>query len=336
MAIKRVKAERTGGKKQVLVAGGAGFLGYHLCRRLLQDGCLVLCVDNLSTGSRGNIELLQKSEWGRRFHFVKYDITERMMFSGIDEIYNLACPASPIQYQRVPLNTLDASYLGTKNLLEIAKQTGARILQASTSEVYGDPLQHPQRETDWGNVNPVGLRSCYDEGKRVAETLCFVYHREYGIKVHIARIFNTYGPFMRSDDGRVISNFITQALRGEPLTVYGAGLQTRSFMFVDDLIDGLIRLMASDYTEPVNLGNPEEHSVCEMAEKILAYVASRLPGFNPLKRSIEYRPLPQDDPKQRRPDIALAKEALGWEPKISLDDGLAKTVEYFANTTIIS
>lgn len=305
--------------KRILVAGGAGFLGYHLCNRLLQEGHIVFCLDNLVTGSRDTVALLKQSP---RFVFMQGDVTALPVFeSKIDEIYNLACPASPVHYQRDPIHTLKTSVMGALNLLDLAKLESARFLQASTSEVYGDPLQHPQGEIYWGNVNPIGIRACYDEGKRAAETICADYLRQYGVLVRIARIFNTYGPMMRPDDGRVISNFIMQALRGEPLTVYGAGEQTRSFCFVDDLIGGLIKLMGSGYAEPVNLGNPEEHTVAEIAEIII-----RLTGS---KSNIAYAPLPLDDPTRRCPDIARAKALLGWQPTTSLRDGLQKTIEYF-------
>lgn len=305
--------------KNILIAGGAGFLGYHLCKRLLADGHTVFCLDNFATGSRDTVELLKPSP---RFAFLQGDVAALPAFEGtIDEIYNLACPASPIAYQRDPIQTFKTAVIGTLNLLDLAERKNASFLQASTSEVYGDPLEHPQKETYWGNVNPIGVRSCYDEGKRAAETVCMDYRRQYGVQARIARIFNTYGPMMRPDDGRVISNFIVQALQGKPLTIYGDGSQTRSFCFVDDLIEGLINLMASRYTEPINLGNPKEHTILEIAEKIIMLTGSR----NGMVADI----LPKDDPTRRCPDITRAKERLGWQPKTSLEDGLRKTITYF-------
>lgn len=308
--------------KRILVAGGAGFLGYHLCKRLLQEGHVVYCLDNLATGSRDTVKLFEQHP---NFSFLLGDVVNTLpkFNDTIDEIYNLACPASPIAYQRDPIQTFKTAVLGALNLLDLAKLKNARFLQASTSEVYGDPLEHPQKETYWGNVNPIGVRSCYDEGKRAAETICMDYHRQYGVSIRIARIFNTYGPMMRRDDGRVISNFIVQALRGEPLTIYGTGAQTRSFYFVDDLIEGLIRLMASGYgyANPVNLGNPEEHTVLEVAKMIIGIIGS--------KSGIIYNPLPQDDPIRRCPDITRAKTLLGWQATTSLEDGLRKTITYF-------
>lgn len=304
-----------------MVAGGAGFLGYHLCKQLLKDGHEVFCLDNLATGSRDTVELLKQSP---RFVFIQGDVVMPLAFeSKIDEVYNLACPASPIHYQRDPIQTLKTSVIGALNLLDLARRKNARFLQASTSEVYGDPLEHPQKETYLGNVSPTGIRACYDEGKRAAEAFCMDYYRQYKMPIRIARIFNTYGPRMRPDDGRVISNFIMQALRNEPLTVYGDGSQTRSFCFVDDLIDGLIRLMAYEHVGPVNLGNPEEHTVVEIAEMIISLTES--------KSKIVYRQLPQDDPTRRCPDITRAKEILLWQPKTSLQDGLQKTIAYFQN-----
>lgn len=305
--------------KRILVAGGAGFLGYHLCKRLLQEGHEVFCLDNLATGSRDTVKLLKQSP---RFISIHGCVTALPAFEGkIDEIYNLACPASPIAYQRDPIQTFKSAILGTLNLLDLAKLKNARFLQASTSEVYGDPLEHPQKETYWGNVNPIGVRSCYDEGKRAAEMACMDYHRQYGVAIHIARIFNTYGPMMHRDDGRVISNFVVQALQGEPITIYGTGEQTRSFCFVDDLIDGLIKLMASGHAEPVNLGNPKEHMVAEIAEMVIGLTGS--------KSKLVYNPLPQDDPTRRCPDITRAKTLLGWQSTTSLEDGLRKTITYF-------
>lgn len=307
--------------KRILVAGGAGFLGYHLCRRLLADGHEVFCFDNFATGKGDTVKLLKQLP---RFTFRYGDVTDPFGLGRIfifDEVYNLACPASPIYYQRDPVQTGLTAVFGTLQLLKLAERTGAHFLQASTSEVYGDPLRHPQKETYWGNVNPIGIRACYDEGKRFAETLCADYCRLYGVYVAIARIFNTYGPMMRPDDGRVISNFIVQALRGEPLTIYGTGEQTRSFCYVDDLIDGLLKLMASDHADPVNLGNPEEHTIREIAEIIIGLIGS--------KSEIVHISLPQDDPTRRCPDITRAKEWLGWQPATSLEDGLRKTITYF-------
>ena len=302
----------------VLVTGGAGFLGSHLCERLLERGDDVLCVDNFFTGSKRNVEHLI----GRpRFELIRHDIV-RPLFVEADRIYNLACPASPIHYQRNPIKTIKCSTVGMVNMLGLAKRTRARILQASTSEVYGEPQVHPQPETYWGNVNPIGVRSCYDEGKRVAEALCMDYHRQHGMEIRIARIFNTYGPRMALNDGRVVSNFIVQALEGRPLTVYGDGSQTRSFCHVDDLVDGLIRLMDQDETMgPVNLGNPEEISVRGLAERIIALTGS--------DSGIVSEPLPEDDPKQRRPDITIARKVLGWSPKTALAEGLERTVAFF-------
>ncbi len=307
---------------RILVTGGAGFLGSHLCERLLQSasggGDEILCLDNFFTGSKDNIRHLMEN---RHFEVIRHDIIHPMDLE-VDRIFNLACPASPIHYQKDPVRTIQANVLGVTNMLELAKRTGARILQASTSEVYGDPTVHPQPETYWGNVNCVGPRSCYDEGKRVAEALMVDYERQYGVDIRIARIFNTYGPRMAVHDGRVVSNFIIQALRGEEITIYGDGSQTRSFCYADDMVEGLLRLMeAGGVAGPVNLGNPGEFTIRDLAEKVLALTGSRSP--------IVARPLPPDDPKQRRPDIALAKRLLGWEPTVSLDEGLKQTIPYF-------
>jgi UDP-glucuronate decarboxylase len=306
-------------RKRILVTGGAGFLGSHLIDRLLKDGHEVLCIDNLFTGAKRNLEHLHGQP---RFEFIRHDVTFPLYVEA-DEIYNLACPASPVHYQHDPVQTTKTSVHGAINLLGLAKRLKCRILQASTSEVYGDPAVHPQTEAYWGNVNPIGPRSCYDEGKRCAETLFFDYHRQHGLEIKVARIFNTYGPRMHPSDGRVVSNFIVQALKGEPITLYGDGKQTRSFCYVDDLIDGFIRLMASPsgFTGPVNLGNPVEFTMVELAELVIAETGSS----SPLVR----QPLPQDDPKQRRPDISLAKEHLGWTPKIPLREGLKPTSSYF-------
>ena len=305
--------------KQVLVTGGAGFLGSHLCEVLVEEGEDVLCLDNFYTGSRANIQhLLGKPN----FELLRHDVTFPLYIE-VDEVYNLACPASPIHYQHDPVQTTKTSVHGAINMLGLAKRTGAKILQASTSEVYGDPEEHPQPEHYWGHVNPIGPRSCYDEGKRCAETLFFDYRRQHNLPIKVARIFNTYGPRMHPDDGRVVSNFIVQALKGESLTIYGDGSQTRSFCYVDDLVTGLIRLMRTedDCTGPVNLGNPDEFQIKQLAERVLALVGSR--------SNIIYKELPQDDPQQRRPDITLAKARLNWQPSIALDDGLIRTVEYF-------
>jgi UDP-glucuronate decarboxylase len=306
-------------RKRILVTGGAGFLGSHLIDRLLDLGHEVLCADNLFTGTKRNIDHLHNHS---RFEFMRHDITFPL-FVEVDEIYNLACPASPIHYQHDPVQTTKTSVHGAINMLGLAKRLKCRIFQASTSEVYGDPSVHPQTESYWGNVNPIGPRSCYDEGKRCAETLFFDYFREYGLEIKVARIFNTYGPRMHPRDGRVVSNFIVQALKGEPITIYGDGSQTRSFCYVDDLIEGFIRLMDSpaDFTGPVNLGNPTEFTIRELAEKVVKLVRSR--------SRLEFRPLPADDPKQRRPDITLAKSSLDWSPTVSLEKGLPATIEYF-------
>lgn len=305
--------------KRVLVTGGAGFLGSHLCERLLTEKHEVLCVDNFYTGRRANIAHLLNIPL---FEIMRHDITFPL-YAEVDEIYNLACPASPIHYQFDPVQTTKTSVHGAINMLGLAKRVKAKILQASTSEVYGDPDVHPQPESYWGSVNPIGVRSCYDEGKRCAETLFFDYHRQHKLKIKVARIFNTYGPRMHPNDGRVVSNFIMQALKGEEITVYGDGKQTRSFCYVDDLVDGLIRLMDSpdDFTGPVNLGNPVEFTILELAEKAIKMTDS--------KSKISFKPLPSDDPKQRQPDMTLAKEKLGWQPTVKLEDGLVKTIDYF-------
>lgn len=304
---------------RVLVTGGAGFLGRHVCERLLADGHEVWCLDNFLTGTRENIEAFIDHP---RFRVVQHDVCRAYDFE-VERIYNLACPASPVHYQRDALHTLKTSVLGTMHALDLGMRHNATVLQASTSEVYGDPLQHPQHESYWGHVNPVGLRACYDEGKRCAETMCFDYRRQYGVPIKVVRIFNTYGPFMQQDDGRVVSNFIVQALRNEPITIYGSGGQTRSFCYVDDLVDGLLRMMESgeQVTGPINLGNPGEFTVAELAERVRDMAGSRSP--------ITYRPLPSDDPRQRRPDITEARRQLGWEPRTSLDEGLAHTIAWF-------
>ncbi|WP_029008282.1 UDP-glucuronic acid decarboxylase family protein [Azospirillum halopraeferens] len=308
-----------GYNKRIMVTGGAGFLGSHLCERLLARGCEVLCIDNYFTGSRENIAHLLDD---RRFEVIRHDVTFPL-YVEVDEIYNLACPASPVHYQHDPVQTTKTSVHGAINVLGLAKRLNARILQASTSEVYGDPSVHPQPEEYWGNVNPIGPRACYDEGKRCAETLFFDYHRQHRLSIKVVRIFNTYGPRMHPNDGRVVSNFIMQALRGEPITIYGDGSQTRSFCYVDDLIEGFIRFMdtAPEHTGPLNLGNPGEFTMLELAEKIL-----RLTGSS---STLVHRELPQDDPKQRRPDITRAKALLDWEPRVPLDDGLERTIAYF-------
>jgi UDP-glucuronate decarboxylase len=310
---------RNYGIRRVLVTGGAGFLGSHLCEALLARGYEVLCVDNFFTGTRANVGHLLAHEG---FELMRHDVTFPLYVEG-DEIYNLACPASPVHYQFDPVQTTKTSVHGAINMLGLAKRTRAKILQASTSEVYGDPTVHPQREDYWGHVNPIGARSCYDEGKRCAETLFFDYYRQHRMRIKVARIFNTYGPRMHPSDGRVVSNFIVQALRGEDITLYGDGSQTRSFCYVSDLIDGLVRLMDSpdDFTGPVNLGNPVEFSIRELAEKVVALTGSR--------SKLVYRPLPEDDPKQRQPDITLAGERLGWAPTVPLEEGLRSTIEYF-------
>jgi UDP-glucuronate decarboxylase len=311
-------------QRRVLVTGGAGFLGSHLIDRLLAQGSEVVCVDNLFTGSKRNLYHLVSHP---RFEFIRHDVTFPL-YVEVDEIYNLACPASPIHYQHDPVATTKTSVHGAINMLGLAKRLKCRILQASTSEVYGDPTVHPQTEDYWGNVNPIGPRSCYDEGKRCAETLFFDYHRQHGLEIKVARIFNTYGPRMHPADGRVVSNFIMQALNGEPITIYGEGQQTRSFCYVDDLVDGLMRLMASpaDFTGPVNLGNPAEFTMRQLADKVLEMTGS--------KSEITHRPLPPDDPKQRRPDISLAERRLDWTPKVPLEAGLRPTIDYFASAHV--
>jgi UDP-glucuronate decarboxylase len=303
--------------KKILVTGGAGFIGSHLCERLLKEGNEVICLDNFFTGSKKNIAHLMDNQY---FEVIRHDIEEPILLE-VDEIYNLACPASPIHYQFDPVKTVKTSVMGAINVLEIAKRTKAKVLQASTSEVYGDPEVHPQNEEYRGNVNPIGPRACYDEGKRCAETLFFDYHREYGVDIKVIRIFNTYGPKMAINDGRVVSNFIIQALNNQDITIYGNGNQTRSFCYVDDLVDGMIKMMNSNETGPINLGNPDEFSMNELAEKVINITGS--------KSKIVFKPLPQDDPKQRQPNITLAKTKLNWKPSIKLEDGLIKTVEYF-------
>jgi UDP-glucuronate decarboxylase len=304
---------------RILVTGGAGFIGSHLCERLIEAGHEVLCVDNYYTGRRRNIDHLLGNA---RFESLRHDVT-LPLYVEIDEIYNLACPASPIHYQFDPVQTLKTSVHGAINMLGLAKRTKARIFQASTSEVYGDPSVHPQPESYWGNVNPLGLRACYDEGKRAAETLFYDYHRQHKVRIKVARIFNTYGPRMHPNDGRVVSNFIVQALAGEPITLYGDGLQTRSFCYVSDLVEGIERLMATpdSFLGPINLGNPAERTIRDLAETIVRLTKSR--------SRIEFAPLPPDDPKQRQPDIALARSLLKWEPRVSIEDGLAETIDYF-------
>jgi len=307
-------------RTRTLVTGGVGFLGSHLCERLLADGHEVICLDNFFTGRKDNIiHLIENS----RFELIRHDVTFPLYIE-VDQIFNLACPASPIHYQHDPVQTIKTSVHGAINMLGLAKRTGARIFQASTSEVYGDPHIHPQSESYWGNVNPIGIRSCYDEGKRCAETLFFDYERQYKLDIKVARIFNTYGPRMHPNDGRVVSNFIVQALKNKPITIYGDGSQTRSFCYVDDLIEGFIRVMSTpaDFTGPVNLGNPVEFSMLELAKKIKKITNSL--------SEIVFKPLPQDDPKQRQPDIKLAKRVLGWEPKIDLEQGLKETISYFS------
>lgn len=308
--------------KRILVTGGAGFIGSHLCKRLVAEGNDVICVDNFFTGSKDNVrELLGNPH----FELLCHDVTQPLHVVA-DQIYSLACPASPPHYQYNPVYTAKTSVLGALNLLDLAKRTCARILQASTSEVYGDPKVHPQPESYWGSVNPIGVRSCYDEGKRMAETLFFDYHRQYGADIKVIRIFNTYGPQMSPNDGRVVSNFIVQAIKGENITVYGDGKQTRSFCYVDDLVDGMVRMMNSreGFTGPVNLGNPSEFTMLELADQVIALTGS--------SSKIVYKPLPQDDPLQRRPVIELAKKELDWEPRITLKEGLERTIQYFMDT----
>jgi len=306
-------------RKRVLVTGGAGFLGSHLCDRLVAAGNDVVCVDNFYTGNKHNIAHLRDQP---NFELIRHDITFPL-YVEVDEIYNLACPASPVHYQRDPVQTTKTCVHGAINMLGLAKRTGARIFQASTSEVYGDPEVHPQKESYWGRVNPIGIRSCYDEGKRCAETLFFDYHRQYGLDIKVARIFNTYGPRMHPDDGRVVSNFIVQALKGDPITIYGDGSQTRSFCFVDDLVDAFLRLMETDneVTGPVNLGNSAEFTIAELAGLVVELVGS--------SSEIVYRPLPQDDPLQRQPDLTLTSKLLDWRPKVSLEEGLRPVIDYF-------
>lgn len=305
--------------RRILVTGGAGFLGSHLCRKLLDAGHEVICSDNFFTGTKRNVQALLDHN---SFELLRHDVTEPLRVE-VDQIYNLACPASPVHYQHNPIKTMKTSVLGTMNMLGLAKRTGARLFQASTSEVYGDPKVHPQPESYWGNVNPIGLRSCYDEGKRCAETLCFDYHRRHQVQIKVARIFNTYGPNMHPQDGRVVSNFIVQALQGKPITIYGDGSQTRSFCYVSDLVDGFVRLMESEesVTGPVNLGNPGEFTIKELAEKVLDLTGS--------KSELTFEPLPSDDPTQRKPDIERAAEALGWQPRVALEEGLKLTIPYF-------
>ena len=306
--------------KKILVTGGAGFIGSHLCARLIKEGNEVICLDNLFTGSMENIACLMDNP---RFSFVNHDITIPYDCEGLDEIYNLACPASPIHYQYDAIKTIKTSVQGAINMLDLAVKTGAKILQASTSEVYGDPVVHPQHESYWGNVNPIGIRSCYDEGKRCAETLFMDFHRQEKVKIKIIRIFNTYGPNMHPNDGRVVSNFVVQALQGKPITIYGTGNQTRSFQYIDDLIEGILRFMQADdnFIGPVNLGNPKEFTILELAREVVELTGSESP--------IIFKPLPHDDPKQRKPEISLAKQELGWEPKIQLKEGLGYIIEYF-------
>ena len=306
-------------RKTILVTGGAGFIGRHLCKALLEMGHYIICVDNFFTSSKENIEEFLSN---KRFEFIRHDIVHPLYLE-VDEIYNLACPASPIHYQKNPIKTIKTNTTAVVNMLGLARRTGAKILQASTSEVYGNPQIHPQHEKYWGFVNPIGPRSCYDEGKRVAESLMFAYYFQQNIPIKIVRIFNTYGPYMAVDDGRVVSNFITQALQNKPLTVYGDGSQTRSFQYISELVEGLIKMMNTEpqFTGPVNMGNPEEISVISLAKKIIELTGS--------ESEIVYKPLPKDDPCRRKPDITLAKEKLKWEPKVSLDTGLKKTIEYF-------
>ncbi len=306
--------------KKILVSGGAGFIGSHLCTRLINDGHRVICLDNLFTGSERNIAHLRSNP---NFAFVHHDVEMPYDMNDVDEIYNLACPASPIHYQYDAIKTIRTSVMGAINLLDLAKKTGAKILQASTSEVYGDPYVHPQVESYWGNVNPVGIRSCYDEGKRCAETLFMDYYRQNKVRIKIIRIFNTYGPRMLPDDGRVVSNFVVQALQNKNITIYGSGKQTRSFQYVDDLIEGIVRVMATDddFVGPINLGNPHEFSIFELAEKVIELTGSQ--------SKIVFRPLPHDDPRQRQPNIDLAMRVLDWEPKVQLDEGLRHMITYF-------
>jgi len=305
--------------KRILVTGGSGFIGSHLCTRLIKDGHSVICLDNFFTGSRSNVWHLMNNP---RFELVRHDVTVPYN-AEVDEIYNLACPASPVHYQHDPVKTVKTSVMGAINMLALGRQVGAKVLQASTSEVYGDPIVHPQPEEYWGNVNTVGIRSCYDEGKRCAETLFMDYHRQKKLRIKIIRIFNTYGPLMSKNDGRVISNFIIQALKDEDITLYGDGSQTRSFQYVDDLIEGMVRMMDTDdkFVGPINIGNPNEFTIRELAEKVIELTGS--------KSKFIYKPLPGDDPKQRQPNIALAKEKLNWQPSVHLEEGLIKTIDYF-------
>ena len=306
-------------RKKILISGGAGFVGSHLCERLLNEGNEVYCLDNFFTGQKQNIVHMLHNPY---FELIRHDVTNEFHIE-VDEIYNLACPASPIHYQYNPIKTIKTSVMGAINMLGLAKRVGAKILQASTSEVYGNPLVHPQKESYWGNVNPIGERSCYDEGKRAAETLFSDYHKQNNVKIKIVRIFNTYGPRMHLNDGRVVSNFIVQALQNKAITVYGEGNQTRSFQFVDDLVEGMIKMMASPDTfiGPVNIGNPHEFTILELAKKVILLTGS--------KSKIIYQPLPSDDPLMRNPDISLAKKELNWEPKINIDQGLARTIQFF-------
>ena len=310
--------------KRILITGGAGFIGSHLCKKLLEQGNDILCLDNYFTGSKDNIKDLMGNP---HFECVRHDIINPYL-AEVDEIYNLACPASPIHYQYNPIKTVQASVIGVSNMLNLAKYRNCKILHASTSEVYGDPVTHPQNESYWGNVNPIGIRSCYDEGKRCAETLMMDYHRQENIKIKIVRIFNTYGPNMSVNDGRVVSNFIVQALKNEDITIYGDGNQTRSFQYIDDLIDGLIKMMATDdsFTGPVNIGNPREFTIKQLAEMIIELTGS--------KSKLVYRPLPGDDPRQRKPDISLARKILDWSPKVDAEDGLKNTIEYFRSLNL--
>ena len=314
-----IEMSKANTSKRILVTGGAGFIGSHLCKRLVEEGNDVICLDNFFTGSKQNIEQLLDFH---NFELIRHDVTEPILLE-VDQIYNLACPASPVHYQYNPVKTIKTSVLGATNMLGLAKRVKARILQASTSEVYGNPTVHPQPEEYWGNVNPIGIRSCYDEGKRVAETLFFDYHRQNEVDIKVIRIFNTYGPNMNASDGRVVSNFIVQALKGEDITIYGDGTQTRSFCYVDDLVEGMIRMMNSrdGFTGPVNLGNPGEFTMLELAEKVIKLTGS--------ESKIVHQPLPADDPTQRKPVIDLAKKELDWEPTIMLDEGLTRTIEYF-------
>lgn len=309
-------------RKRVLVTGGAGFIGSHLCEELLRRGCEVICLDNFFTGRKENVAHLMDNPY---FEIIRHDIINPIDVE-IDEIYNLACPASPVHYQYNPVKTINTNVVGASNMLELARRSNARILQASTSEVYGDPKVHPQVEGYWGNVNPIGVRSCYDEGKRCAETLFFDYHRQYGVDIRVIRIFNTYGPRMLENDGRVVSNFVVQALRGEDITVYGDGTQTRSFCFVSDLVCGMIAMMEGNVIGPVNFGNPREMTIKEIAEMVLKLTGSR--------SELIYKPLPQDDPCKRKPDITRAKNELGWQPKVMLEDGLQQTIDYFRSVVL--